>query len=117
VRFPAGFKSLVEKNALALATVGARGPHVVGVAFVKLREGKLIVTNNYMRSTVRNIALNPRVALAVWDKKWHGCEVFGRAKHYTSGKWLRFVRSLKENAGEPCRGALVITPTAVRKLA
>ena len=118
MKLPQGFKKLIEENALSLATVNSRGePHIVGVAFVKVREGKLIITNNYMQSTISNIRRSPMVALAVWDKKWKGYEILGHAEHHSSGGWYDFIKRLKENKGQPCRGALVITPTSLKKLA
>lgn len=103
---------------MSFATVGSRGkPHVIGIAFVKVRDGKLVITNNYMSSTVKNITKNPSVSIAVWDKKWNGFRIDGKAKQYTSGKWYEAIKRIKENKGEPCSGAIVVTPTKITKLA
>lgn len=115
-------KRMIESNAMALATVGEDGkPHVIAVGFAKVRDGKIIITDNYMGQTPRNIRNDASVALAVWSRDWEdncsGFEFRGRAEYQTSGKWLDFVRSLPENDGERPKAAIVVTVEKVKKLA
>jgi hypothetical protein len=44
-------KKIIEEN--PLATVNQKGePHVIGVASVKVKDEKIIVTDNYMKTTI-----------------------------------------------------------------
>ena len=116
-------KKLIESNALALTTVSKDNkPHCIAVAFVKvIDEDKLLITNNYLVDTIENIKTNPNVAIAVWAKNWdefcEGFELIGTAEHFTDEEWLYEIKQIPENEGEPCRGALVVTVTDLKKLA
>jgi predicted pyridoxine 5'-phosphate oxidase superfamily flavin-nucleotide-binding protein len=110
-------KKIIEGNPVAFATVDSRNkPNVIAVAFVKVKDGKVIITDNYMSKTKGNLLKNPFVCLAVWDKSWKGYKIIGKAAYYNSGIWLKFVKSMKENRGEPSKGAIVITVKEIRKL-
>jgi predicted pyridoxine 5'-phosphate oxidase superfamily flavin-nucleotide-binding protein len=112
-------KSLIEKNALAFATVDGKGnPNVIGVAFVKVvSKNQILISNNYMKQTIDNIKKNNNVCLAVWDKNWHGYKLIGKTKYFTSGKWKKFVEDMPENKGYPAKGAIVVTIKKIKKLA
>ena len=114
-------KKMIEGNAMALATVGEGNiPHVIAVAFVKVKDGKMVITDNYMVDTIRNIQNNKNVALAVWNKEWQedckGFEFSGTAEYHMGDEWHNFVKSLPENEGEPCKGAIVVTVKGTKKL-
>ena len=110
-------KKIIEENPVAVATINEKGkPHVIAVAYVKVTEGKLIVTDNYMKSTKENIQNNKNVSLAVWDKDWNGFRISGEAEYFSEGKWHEFVKAMEENKNEPCKGAIAITPTEIKKL-
>ena len=109
---------IIEENPLALATIKSDGnPHVIAVAYVKVKDNKLIITRNYMNQTLDNIKSNSKVSLAVWDKDWNGYRVGGTAEYFEDGAWFDFVKSLKENEDEPCKGVIVIDIVEVVKLA
>ncbi|MFH1752468.1 MAG: pyridoxamine 5'-phosphate oxidase family protein [archaeon] len=116
-------KKLIESNALAFATVGSLGkPHCIAVGFVKVvSENELILTDNYMLETVKNIQLNSSVALTVWNQDWKektvGFELKGIAEYFLQGKWFDFVKKIPENKGEPCKGAILITVKKIKRLA
>ncbi|MBR9692119.1 pyridoxamine 5'-phosphate oxidase family protein [Candidatus Woesearchaeota archaeon] len=111
-------KKIIEENPVSLATVNLDGkPNVNVVAFVKVKDEKLIITDNHMSQTKENILANPNVCLAVWDKDWNGYKLIGEAKYFDSGEWLDFVKALEENKEEPAKGAVVISVKEVRKLA
>jgi predicted pyridoxine 5'-phosphate oxidase superfamily flavin-nucleotide-binding protein len=102
-------KSLIEKNPVALATVMNGRPNMIGVAFVKVVSGKeLIITDNYMNQTVKDIKADNNICLIVWDKNLKGYKLIGQAKYFVSGKWKKFVESLKENKGLPAKGAILV---------
>ncbi len=116
-------KGLIEGNALAFATIDENGsPHCIAVAFVKVvSKNQILVTDNYMSGTRKNIQRNPSVALVVWNKNWKeecvGYELRGTAEYFTSGKWYEMVKQIPENKGEPCKGAILITINKIKKLA
>ena len=110
-------KEIIEKNPLALATIKEGKPYVIAVAYVKVKDGKIIITNNYMKTTVENIKNNKDISLAVWNKKWEGDQLNGEAEHYDSGKYLEFVKSLEENKNESPKGAIVVKINEIKKLA
>jgi predicted pyridoxine 5'-phosphate oxidase superfamily flavin-nucleotide-binding protein len=116
-------KKLIEENALAFATVDEKGnPHCIAVGFVKVvSKNQILVTDNYMVETTRNIQKNPNVVLVVWNKDWKencvGYELRGVAQYFRSGKWYEMVKKIPENKGEPCKGAILIKINKIKKLA
>ncbi|MHA1866402.1 MAG: pyridoxamine 5'-phosphate oxidase family protein [Candidatus Heimdallarchaeaceae archaeon] len=116
-------KKLIEENALAFATINENGnPHCIVVAFVKVvSKNQILITDNYMVETIKNIQQNPNVAVSVWNKDWKencvGYELRGTAEYFTSGKWYEMIKQIPENKEEPCKGAILITINKIKKLA
>jgi len=116
-------KRLIEENALAFATVDEKGnSHCIAVGFVKVvSKNQILVTDNYMVETVKNIQQNPNAALSVWNKDWKekcvGYELRGTAEYFTTGKWYEMIKQIPENKEEPCKGAILITINKIKKLA
>jgi predicted pyridoxine 5'-phosphate oxidase superfamily flavin-nucleotide-binding protein len=116
-------KNLIEKNALAFATVNKQGnPHCIAVGFVKVvSKNQILATDNCMVETRKNIQKNPNVVLAVWNKNWKekcvGYELIGIAKYFTKGKWHEMIKKIPENRGESCKGAILIKINKIKKLA
>ncbi len=109
-------KDKIEKATIAVATVNNEGkPHNIAIMYAKVKDGKVIITNNYMKTTIENLKNNPNVSLVFWEKG-KGWRINGNAEYYNSGKWLDFVRSLKENKGEPANGAIIINVEEIREL-
>ena len=104
-------KKLIQKNPLAFATVGTGNkPNVIGVACVKVvSKSQLLITDNFMGQTIKNLKKNSAVSLAVWDRKGKGCKLSGLARYYDRGIWRSCVRQLPENKGLPAKGAIVVT--------
>ena len=110
-------KKIIEENPVALASVNPDGkPNVNAVAFVKVKDEKIVITDNYMKQTKENILANPAVCLAVWDKDWKGYKIIGEAEYFDSGEWLDFVKAIEENKDEPAKGAVVVNVKEMRKL-
>jgi len=110
-------KKTIEENPVALATVNSEGnPNVIAVAYVKVEEDKIIITDNNMKITKENIIAHPVVCLTVWDDEWNGYKVNGNSEYHDSGKWLDFVKTIEQNEDEPTKGAVVITPKDITKL-
>lgn len=112
---------MLEREALALASVDGKKPHVIAVGFVKKFGNKLLISDNYMNRTPKNILKNPNVAVAVWNKNWKsdckGFELRGTAKYLKTGKWAKFVKAMPENKGLPAKGAIVLTVKEIKRLA
>jgi len=114
-------KQLIENNAASLSTIDSEGnPHIIGVAFCKVVENKVIITDNFMKETPENLKNNNKATIAVWNKEWEenckGFEIKGTAEYLTEGKWLEFVKELKENNGLSAKGAIVLTPIKIKEL-
>jgi pyridoxine/pyridoxamine 5'-phosphate oxidase len=117
----AGIKKLIESNALGLATVGKNGkPHNIAVACVKVVEDKIVISNVHIKESVKNIEKNENVSLVVWNKEWEkacvGFEIIGKAKNYTSGKWLEYVCDLPDNKEYKIISAIVVRVVKVKRL-
>ncbi|MCD6557826.1 MAG: pyridoxamine 5'-phosphate oxidase family protein [Candidatus Aenigmarchaeota archaeon] len=115
-------KKLIEENVLSFASVDENGnPHCIAVAFVKVvSKNQILVTDNYMAETTKNIQQNPSVALTVWNKNWEencvGYELRGAAEYFASGKWYEIIKQIPENKNEPCKGAILVTINKIKKL-
>jgi len=102
-------KKIIEQNPLAFATIINKKPYVIGVASCKIIDtDKILITDNFMKTTVRNLLENNNIALVVWNKMEEGYQFLGKAKYYKKGKWLNYAKDLKENKGLPAKGAIVI---------
>jgi len=71
VKITSEIKNIIEKNAVAFATVDKKGnPNVIGVAYVKfVSDDQIVITDNFMKQTKENLEKNNNVCLAAWDKK------------------------------------------------
>lgn len=110
-------KEIIEGNPLALATINENKPYVIAVAYVKVKDSKLIITDNYMKATIENIKKNNKVSLAVWNKDWEGYQISGEAEHFNSEEYYDFVKNIEKNKEEPCKGAVVVKINNIKKLA
>jgi len=109
------FIDIIENNPVALATSDKKGkPHVIAVACVKVKDDKIIITNNYMKTTIDNIKQNPKVSLVAWGRTLKGCKIDGIAEYFENGEWYNFVKAIKENENEPCKGAIVIKVNSIK---
>ena len=107
---------MIETNVVAIATCNNGEPNAAPVAYVKVKDGQIIITDNYLGKILDNIKTNSQVCLVVWNKEMKGYKIFGKAEYYDSGEWVEFVKSLPENKGEPCKGAIVVTPLDTRDI-
>ncbi len=118
-------KKLIEKNALAFATIDENGnPHCIAVGYIKVvSENQIIISVIHIIQTLKNIKRNNNVVLVVWNRNWEddrvceGYELKGKAEYFTFGKWKEFVDNLPENKDENPRGAILITVEKIKKLA
>jgi len=115
-------KNLIESNAIAFATINEdKSPHCIAVAFAKvISNNQILITDNYMATTPKNIKKNNHVALVVWNKNWEenciGYELQGTAEYFKEGEFYEKVKKIPENKNEPCKGAILITIHNIKKL-
>jgi predicted pyridoxine 5'-phosphate oxidase superfamily flavin-nucleotide-binding protein len=108
-------KDKLENSTIAVSTINKDKPHTIFILFPKVLDGKIIITDNYMKTTVENIKNNPNICLAffVEEKGWR---INGKAKYESSGKYLDFVKNLPENKGLPAKGAIVVEVEEIKEL-
>ncbi len=69
-----------------------------------------------MQYTKENLGKNNNVCLAVWDKKWNGYKLIGKAKYFIKGKWKKYVENMPENKDLSAKGAILVTISKLTKL-
>ena len=115
-------KETIENNAMGFATIDENGnPYCISIAYVKVvSDNQIIITNNYMGTTIENIKRNNNICLVVWNKEWEenciGFQLQGKAEYFTEGKWKEFIEKMEENKDEPCKGAILVTISKTKKL-
>jgi len=109
-------KDKLEKAIIAVATVNSNNtPHNTPIMYAKVKDDKVVITNNYMKTTIDNIKNNPQVSLVFWEGE-KGWRIDGKAEHYDSGEWFDFVKSLDENKEFSPRGAIIIEVNEIKEL-
>ncbi|MDD5192609.1 MAG: pyridoxamine 5'-phosphate oxidase family protein [Candidatus Nanoarchaeia archaeon] len=109
-------KDKIENKIVAFSTITKDNkPHSIAVEVNKIIDDCILITNNQMKTTIKNIKNNPYVSLVFW-KDDGGWRVDGKAEYYNSGKWLEFVKSLKENENFNPKGAILIKVENITEL-
>ena len=110
-------KKLIENNPVALATVTDKNkPNAAALAFAKVVSDKeILLTDNYLNQTIKDLQKNKNICLLVWDKKWQGYKIIGQAKYFKTGKWKKFVEKMPENKGLSAKGAILIRVSKIIK--
>ena len=112
IKIKEGQKKLVENGILALATADPTGEvNVVAVACAKVvADDKILMTDNFMNKTRKNLLANNRAAVAVWSKNEdEGYQFKGIAQYLTSGKWKKRVDEDPDNKGLAHKAAVLLT--------
>lgn len=122
MKIDADLKKKIEKSVLSLATIGLDGkPHCIPVALAKVVGNKIIITNNYMNTTPKNIKKDPHMSILIynpdWEKDCWGFELKGKVEYHATGKWKKFVQDMPENDGQPAKAALIFKADKIKKLA
>lgn len=106
----------LKNKIVSLSTVTKDNkPHSIACEINGIKDKKIIITDNYMKTTIDNIKDNAHVCIVYWDNQT-GYRICGTAKYYECGEWLKFVESLPENKNFPCKGALIVNVENVVKL-
>lgn len=79
--------ALLKSGIWDLATCADGEPNVVPVAFKDVTEdGKLVVGDVFMETTMNNVKANGKVAISAYDAKtYEGYQVKGTAEYVTEG--------------------------------
>ena len=110
---------LLKNGMWDLATCVNGEPNVVPVAFKDVTpDGKLVVGDVFLETTLKNIAANDgKIAITVDDpQSLEGYQVKGRAEYVTEGEVVSTFKAMVEkmfNGAATAKGALVITPEKV----
>ncbi len=108
-------KDKIENSTIAVSTINNNKPHTIFILYPKIIDNKIVITDNYMKTTINNIKNNENICLAFFESE-KGWRIDGKAKYYNSGKWLKFIKEVKENKGLPAKGAIVIDIEEIREL-
>jgi len=109
-------KRLIENNPVAISTCIFDNPNISVAAYLKVVDNQIVITDNYMAKTIRNLGKNKKIELAVWGDDWVGYKISGTASYETEGKWFNIVKSQVENLGLPAKGAIVVTIDSIKRI-
>ncbi|MDO4555093.1 MAG: pyridoxamine 5'-phosphate oxidase family protein [Lachnospiraceae bacterium] len=109
-------KKVLAESLWDLATCADNEPNVVPVGLKEITEdGKLVVGDVFLETTLKNIQSNSKVAIAAYDGK-EGYQVKGTAEYVTEGPVLDAMKVKAEELFKgalSAKGALIITPEKV----
>ena len=111
--------SMLKDAMWDIATCSEDGrPNVVPVAFKDVSaDGKLLVGDVFLQTTLANVQANGRVAISVYDAaNLSGYQIKGTAAYVTEGAVVDAFKAAVEqmfNGAATAKGALVITPEHV----
>jgi len=110
--------TLLKNGMWDLATCSDAEPNVVPVAFKDVTtDGKLVVGDVFLETTLKNIAENGRIAVSVYDAaSFEGYQIKGKAEYITEGEIVDTFKAMVEkmfSGAATAKGALIITPERV----
>ncbi|UCH08876.1 MAG: pyridoxamine 5'-phosphate oxidase family protein [Deltaproteobacteria bacterium] len=114
-------KEIFEKQkTIALATATKEGiPNVVPVGMKKIIDDEtILISDQYLNKTLKNMEANHRVAIAIWDKS-EGYQIKGTVSTEMSGprfeETARWVEERGKSINKPLRskGALILKITEI----
>ena len=110
--------TLLKNGMWDLATCSDAEPNVVPVAFKDVTtDGKLVVGDVFLETTLKNIAENGRIAVSVYDAaSLEGYQIKGKAEYINEGEIVDTFKAMVEkmfSGAATAKGALIITPERV----
>jgi predicted pyridoxine 5'-phosphate oxidase superfamily flavin-nucleotide-binding protein len=83
-------KEAIEKNLVFLATASSQGvPNVVPIGFARpIDDETILIADNYMKKTRKNLDENPKLSLIVSDAKTFPYQVKGTVEIFESGEYF-----------------------------
>ncbi len=118
MQFSESVKNLLKSSMWDLATCSDGQPNVVPVAFKDVTpDGRLVVGDVFLETTLKNIQANNKVAISVYDAKTlEGYQIKGTAEYVKEGAIVDTFKAVVEKAFKgagTAKGALIITPEKV----
>lgn len=111
------YKELIDGKPMHIATVNKdNNPNLSVASDVRvIEENKILISANEMVNTQENIKYNNNVVLTVFNEKYEGLRIFGKAYFYTEGEYYEFCEKTFFSNGEVTpfgatkpKGAIVI---------
>lgn len=118
------FKELIDGKPMHIATVNKENnPNLSVASDVRVIEkNKIIISVNEMVNTQINIQYNPNIVLTVFNEKYEGLRIWGKAEFYTEGEYYKFCQETFFGNGEVSpfgatkpKGAIVVTVNNIAK--
>ncbi len=117
MKIPSNVKEIFEKERFhQLATASKNGEpncSYIGAKYL-LDDETIIVVDNFMKKTLKNILENPRVSIAIIREK-EAYQIKGNCKYLTEGLIYEEARKWMKAKGDryPAKGALLIKVTDI----
>ncbi|MBQ0107213.1 MAG: DUF447 family protein [Methanocorpusculum sp.] len=107
-------EKMTKAGIFHLATASKSGvPNVAPMGAVMVEDDKILIANNFMNKTMKNILENPQVSVLVWTREIGDCIQFkGTAeimKDTPEHKKMRDMLEAKKPGAYPCKDLVVIT--------
>lgn len=101
---------LERQQVVVLATASLAGvPRAIFVEINQAAEDQIIITDNEMGRTRKNLLENPCVFLLAFEEDYSYClKISGEAQYVTRGKYFDFVKGLESNKDYSPKGAVVV---------
>lgn len=101
---------LNRRNIVVLATSSLQDkPRAIFVEVNKTNGDQIIIADNEMVVTKKNLLENKQVTLLAFEEDYSYClKILGEAEYYTNGKYFGFVKNLEANKDQSPKGAVVI---------
>jgi predicted pyridoxine 5'-phosphate oxidase superfamily flavin-nucleotide-binding protein len=107
---------IIEKNPCAISTITKDNkPYAIVVAYCKVKDNKILITDNYMKNTKNNILNNNYLSLVVWNKDWKSLKIQGTVKYKIDGKEYNYIKNIDENKNDPCKGVLIFNIKSINE--
>lgn len=111
-------KAILKESMWYLGTSDGKIPNVVPVAFKDVTEdGKLVIGDVFLDTTLKNIAANGQIAIAASSAATlEGYQIKGTAQYLTEGAIVDTFKGLVEGmfkGAYTAKGALIVTPEKI----
>ena len=102
---------LSRRKIVVLATANSQArPRAIFVEVNRAKDDKIIITDNEMETTRKNLLENKNIFILAFEEDYHyGLKILGDAEYYTEGEYFDFVKNLETNKNFSPKGAIVIT--------
>ncbi|AEH06660.1 pyridoxamine 5'-phosphate oxidase family protein [Methanothermococcus okinawensis] len=110
VKLTEEMKKSINEAIVFLATSSKDGiPNVVPMKALKVVDDEtVVICDNFMHKTLKNIKENPNVAIATSDCRDNPFQYKGVAEYYTEGEWFEVAKEIDKPFDKVPKGAVVI---------